>query len=188
MRDRTGIHTSPSREDLSTSVRWLRAARSLRGAARPASHAAFGALYALAMSAARATLRRFRGIDPARAEDLASEVILRALPEVIAAENPRAYYCTALRRAAISWTRRGGAAVREGEARPWEGGPLDAAERAVIDCVDARRRLKALAPRERAVLFAVVEGEAREAIAARLGTSRANVDQIVHRARARVAA
>lgn len=185
MRCSLGSVSSPFCDAVSLGARWRQIAEAVRGSVAPWSSGAFGALYRMAMAEGRRALRRFRGVDAARAEDLASDVLFGARQEIVAAENPLAYFRTALTRAAISWTRKGSARVAEETEARRDAGPLDAAERSAIYRMDAGRRLGAMMSRERAVLLAVAAGDGREEIAERLGTSRANVDQIVHRARAR---
>jgi DNA-directed RNA polymerase specialized sigma24 family protein len=65
-----------------------------------------------------------------------------------------------------------------------EGGTQEDGRRAFV--LDARAELLRLSPRDRAIVVAAALGEEREDIARNLGTSRANVDQIVSRARKRL--
>lgn len=168
---------------------WAAATAALRDASAPEESAAFGALYELVRREGRGMLRSFQKIDDARKDDLAFDALDAALPALLRADSPRAYFAKALRNKALSWRRSPRAAVASpdgaSEARG-SGGPVDGEERLALARLDAGRALDALRPRERAVLLADAEGWSREEIAAMLCTSRANVDQIVSRARRRV--
>ncbi len=168
---------------------WGALAAAIRDAPSAWSCAAFGELYALAIVEGRRVLRGLRGLDDARREDLAIEALLAKLPEVVSAERPRAFFRTVLWRDAISWMRSGRSrlATADEPAEPsrYDEGPYDAEEASAIYRVDARQRLDALDARELEVMLADAWGEAREAIARAVGTSRANVDQIISRARRR---
>lgn len=174
-----------AREVSVTKVRWLQASAPLRGSATPWSHPGASALYGLLFAEGARALRGYRAIDRARREDLISEVFVRALPRIVAADDPCAYFRTALNHEARSWLRRRGARVldaaphteprHDGEAHPF-----------------ARLTLRALArslsSREQQVFLGLMDGEDRDALARRLSTSRANIDQIVHRTRSRARA
>lgn len=176
--------TGVAREVSVTKVQWLRASLALRGTAAPWSRPEAATLYRLIRAEGDRVLRRYRHLDPARREDIAGAVFLRALPSVVAADDPCAYARTALSHEARSWLRRRDAAVvetREGR----EGVSLASARRAEAR-LTLRRVSGTLTAREMDVFRALAEGEDRDTLARRLGTSRANVDQIVHRSRARV--
>jgi RNA polymerase sigma factor (sigma-70 family) len=173
-----------AREVSVTKVQWLRASVALRGTASPWSRPEAVTLYRLIRAEGERVLRRYRHLDRARREDIAGAVFVRALPSVVAADDPCAYARTALSHEARSWLRRRDAVVVETPADR-EGVSLDSARRAEARLI-LRRVSGRLSPREMDVFRALAEGEEREVLARRLGTSRANVDQIVHRSRARV--
>lgn len=163
---------------------WRDAAAAVRRSPAPWSSEGFARLYGLALREGERALRGFRSLDRARREDLAAETVTRALLSVASADAPRAYFRTAVRRAALSWLRAERPAPAAGEATPrYVEGALDDAEARAVYALDAKAALGAMGARDRAVLLADADGEAREAIAATWGTSRANVDQIVSRAR-----
>ena len=173
-----------AREVSVTKVQWLRASVALRGIASPWSHPEAATLYRLMRAEGERVLRGYRQIDRARREDLVGAVFVRALERIVAAADPCAYLRTALCHEARSWLRRRDAAVSEavGETRA---PTVDGARRVEARLV-LRRVCEVLSPREITVLHAVTEGEDRDSLARRLGTSRANIDQILHRTRARV--
>ena len=163
---------------------WRDAAAAVLRSPAPWSSEGFARLYELAQAEGARALRSFRSLDAARRADLAAETITRALLAVASADAPRAYFRTAVRRAALSWLRAERLAPAEKEEAPrYVEGALDAEEARAVYGLDAKAALGAMGGRDRAVLLADADGEAREAIAATWGTSRANVDQIVSRAR-----
>ncbi|MEZ4409510.1 MAG: hypothetical protein R3A52_24015 [Polyangiales bacterium] len=149
---------------------------------------AFAELYALVSREAERVFRAFRGraFDMDEAHDLLAE----RMTEILSAESPRAYFATALRRRLIDVERRARTrreaprteATDEAARRVPSPGTESGAER-VAFVIDARAGVARLTLRERDVLVAVAEGEDRDALARALGTSRANIDQIVSRAR-----
>ena len=164
---------------------WSALAAAVRGAGAPWESAAFSALYALALAEGDVVLRAFRTLDRARRLDLALDTFVTKRGEMVAADRPRAFFRTVLYRDAVSWVRsprsRVAADPQEGVGG-FEGAP-DGAEAGLVYRLDAGRRFEALSARERAALFADALGVAREAIGRTLGASRANVDQIISRAR-----
>ena len=130
-------------------------------------------------------LRAFRTLDGARRLDLALVTFVTKRGEIVAADRPRAFFRTVLYRDAVSWVRspRSRVAADPQEAAGGFEGAPDGAEAGLVYRLDARRRFEALSPRERAALLADAEGVTREAIGHSLGASRANVDQIISRAR-----
>lgn len=175
------LQTSPASDP------WSVIAAELRASASPWKSAAFARLYDLARAEGPRVLRSFRALDQERRIDLALGTLLAKLDEIIAADRPRAFFRLALRNDAISWTRspraRVGALLEE--APVYDQRALDASEASLIYRVDARRRFHALDARARDVMLAEAFGETREAIGRAAGTSRANVDQIISRARRR---
>lgn len=143
-------------------------------------------LYELALEDGPRLLARFqRRLGDDRVVDLVHDLLATKVDAIVAAEEPRALFCTALQRRAISWLRRGDAAVAE-EAPESASGKEDESDRQRF-LIDARAALEGLSDRERAMAVAVALGEEREEIAREFKTSRANVDQILSRIRRRFA-
>ncbi|MFO0735400.1 MAG: hypothetical protein U0270_05955 [Labilithrix sp.] len=143
-------------------------------------------LYELALEDGPKLLARFqRRLGDERIVDLVHDLLSTKAEAIVAADEPRALFCTALQRRAISWLRRGDAAVMEAGPES-AGGREDEGERQRF-LLDARAALDGLSERERAMAVAVALGEERETIAREFRTTRANVDQIVSRIRRRFA-
>lgn len=163
---------------------WAAAMTALRASPEPYASAAFGALYTLVCRDGRRVLRTFRQIDDDRKDDLALDTLLVALSGMLSADSPRAYFATALRHTALSWRRSPRAAVAEfapETTRPVERD--DDAERSAHRRLVLRRALDGMKPLHRAVVLAEARGDSRDEIAATLGMSRANVDQVISRVR-----
>lgn len=161
---------------------WTSLAAALRRSASPWSSEAFGALYELARDEGASALRSFRAIDSERRRDLALDTLLAKRAEIIAAERPRAFFRTVLQRDAISWMRSPRSRVASDEALATCCG-CKSSDARHVERLDALRRVAALDGRSRAMLVADAMGESRPEIAARAKTSRANVDQVISRAR-----
>jgi DNA-directed RNA polymerase specialized sigma24 family protein len=161
---------------------WTWVVAELRRAASPWSSEAFGALYELARAEGAVALRSFRAIDSERRRDLAIDTLFAKWAEIIAAERPRAFFRTVLQRDAISWMRSPRSRIASDE---WlaERCGCGSSEARHVDRIDGLRRVAALDARSRAMLVADAMGETRPEIAARAKTSRANVDQVISRAR-----
>jgi RNA polymerase sigma factor (sigma-70 family) len=163
-------------------------ASSLAGDALKSPH--LGRLYELALADGPRLLASFRRrLGDDRILDLIHDLLAAKLEAIVMADEPRALFCTALQRRAISWLRRGDAAVVED---PEEDSTVASSSEESEDerqgfILDARNVLSKLPDRERAMVVAVALGEDREAIAKTFGTSRANVDQIVSRVRKKLA-
>lgn len=147
----------------------------------------FRPFYECAMRQAAFTLRSFeRQLGQDRLVDLAHDVLLR-WRRIIAADSPRAYLIVCLLNQARSWMRRQDAPVVED---PPEVPPPDpdtgAEENRRIAALDFRRRRDLLTPREQTIVSAELAGQTRAEIAEALGTTRANVDQILNRMRRRL--
>lgn len=138
-------------------------------------------LYALALADGRSCLRTFRDLDHARKLDLIHDVLASGWNAILTAENPRAWFITALTHRTIGWVRRRGAAVVE--ASGLEPSPLSEDPAYLID---AWRAFEALSIREQHILLADALGEPRAEIARAFGTTRANIDQIISRSRKRL--
>lgn len=167
----------------SSNDRWREAAEGVRAAPSPWESESFGELYLLAKSEASLVLRTFRTMDDARREDIALGALVEKLPEIAAADRPRAYFRTVVLNDAISWTRGDRARVAETPrtTRAYVEGPLDEEEMRAIYRLDVCGALESADERELAMLLADAEGVAREDIARAHGTTRANVDQIISR-------
>ncbi|MFO0649351.1 MAG: hypothetical protein U0326_24120 [Polyangiales bacterium] len=175
------LQTSPASDP------WSVIAAELRASASPWRSAAFARLYDLARAEGPRVLRSFRALDRERRVDLAIDTLVAKAEQIIAADRPRAFFRKALHNDAVSWTRSPRARVDAfpEEAPLHDQGAPDASEASLIYRLDARRRFHALDTRARDVMLAEAVGETREAIGQAAGTSRANVDQIISRARRR---
>lgn len=143
-------------------------------------------LYQLALEDGPRLLARFqRRLGDERIVDLVHDLLATKVDAIIEADEPRALFCTALQRRAISWLRRGDAAVAS--ERPESAADRDDEGERQRFLLDARAALDDLAPRERAMAVAVALGEEREAVAREFKTTRANVDQILSRIRRKFA-
>jgi DNA-directed RNA polymerase specialized sigma24 family protein len=143
-------------------------------------------LYELARADGPKLLSRFaRRLGDERVLDLVHDLLATKLESILAADEPRALFCTALQRRAISWLRRGDADVVEDKPDIANDASLDQEPERQRFLLDARAALDGLPPRERMMVVAVALGEEREAIAREFQTTRANVDQIVSRVRRR---
>jgi DNA-directed RNA polymerase specialized sigma24 family protein len=165
---------------------WIRVVLLIRADADPLRSPHLGKLYDLALADGPRLLKSFqKRLGDDRILDLVHDLLATKLEAIVAADEPRALFCTALQRRAISWLRRGDAAVVEdAPERPPEGVVEDERQGFLVD---AKNALEGLPERERAMVVAVALGEEREAIAQAFRTTRANVDQIVSRVRRRFA-
>jgi DNA-directed RNA polymerase specialized sigma24 family protein len=155
----------------------------LRAAPDPFRCPELAEFYALALADGPLLLSTFRQrLGDERILDLVHDLLASKLEAILAADEPRAFFCTALQRRAVSWVRRGDAAVHETTSGDETSAPDDTDAAFVVD---AKAALQALSPRDRAVAVAVALGDEREEIAVTMGTTKANVDQIVSRIRKR---
>lgn len=139
-------------------------------------------LYELALEDGPRLLARFqRRLGDERIVDLVHDLLSTKADAIVLADEPRALFCTALQRRAISWLRRGDAAVAS--ERPETAGERDDEGERQRFLLDARAALEGLSERERSMAVAVALGEEREAVAREFKTTRANVDQILSRIR-----
>lgn len=169
---------------MATADEWRRVRESLMAAGDPMRSPLFSELYRLAREDGLRGLRKFRQIDRQDHQDLVHDVLIKALPKLLSptTTNPRAYFLTAVRRAAIDALR------RRAKTRSLEPEQLEAAVGAATnpsEIVDRQALLESESPKNQQILVAVALGESREKIARAMGTSRANVDQIVSRFRKR---
>lgn len=145
-------------------------------------------LYRLACEEGRRALRRFPDRVRAEVEDLVHDILFDKLGVILGAASPRAMFITVIRNAAIDLQR------REARARPDDDTDVEhvnslanGADQVVAARLEVERVTALLTPRERQVFAAIASGEDRDDIAEALGTSRANIDQLVSRARRRLA-
>lgn len=166
---------------------WAAAMTALRASPAPYASAAFGALYTLVCRDGRRVLRTFRQIDDDRKDDIALDTLVTALPALLRADCARAYFATALHRAVVSWLRSPRATVAELVVEStrdagYDGDAESCAHRRIA-AREAFEALRGLNSRDRAVMLAEARGDSRDEIAAALGMSRANVDQVISRVR-----
>lgn len=163
---------------------WSGVCEALRSTDRPHAHAAFATLWTLALPTGRRALRRYRALDASRIEDLVRDVLVARLSEIVRAASPRAYFVSAVHNTARSWLRSPRAEVVEPDAREgYVNNALDDEEALRVFVIDGRARFAAQSSRAQRLMAADAMGWTREEIAAHEGTSRANVDQILSRAR-----
>jgi DNA-directed RNA polymerase specialized sigma24 family protein len=189
------------RLSVSVADEWVELAAKLRTADNPYAAPEAARLIQLALGAGRAILgKQFPNLQETAREDIVHDLLAQQLPAIVASSAPRAFFGRCVVHAAISWIRyekvREGVVVGRGHdddpddssAEPGEqlapGDRLGSLsdERAVVT-LDLKDRLEYLTERERTVLIAVAMGEGREELAMLLGTSRANIDQILSRVR-----
>lgn len=164
---------------------WKAVVALVRAAAEPLQSPHLPRLYELALADGPRLLGNFRRrLGQERIVDLIHDLMAAKVDAIIAADEPRALFCTALQRRAISWLRRGDAEV-VAEVRETADACGAAEDERQGFILDAKSALDQLPARERAMVVAVALGEERESIAREFGTSRANVDQIVSRVRRR---
>lgn len=173
---------------MSGSEEWRRIVDEVAATDPPLRSRALVELYRLACADAQAALRTFAPTIREQAEDLAQDLVFEKLDTLLAAPNPRALFYTAVRNAAIDLRRR--EARRPTDEDPSERLPSPDASAAVESQVGARLELARaqarLTPRELEIFVAIAAGDDRDDIAKLLGTSRANIDQLVSRARKRL--
>lgn len=159
-------------------------AADVRASNAGARNEAYWELYAEALDEAE-QLRRFRypSLDPTDAATAVDALFERSLAAVVEAHHVRAFLRTCLRNALATLL------VRRRRTLPHPDLEALGVADDGPDLVEQLERLRAFASlgaRERDVLLAVALGDGRARIAERLGVSRAAVDQVVSRARARV--
>jgi DNA-directed RNA polymerase specialized sigma24 family protein len=121
-------------------------------------------------------------LDDERARDLVADLLVAKLDDLVESADPYPYFCTAVRNAGRSWLRRPTAKVRpdSGVARVTQ---EDASASARLELERVVIRLR---PQEAEIFAAIAVGEDRDALARSYGTTRANIDQIISRARKRL--
>lgn len=171
---------------MSGSEEWRRIVEEISATDPPLRSHALVSLYQLACADARAALRSFSTHIREQAEDLAQDIVFEKLGALIAAPNPRALFYTAVRNAAIDLQRQHARRPRDED--PIEQLPsLDAAVESHVGArLELARAQALLTPRELDIFVAIAAGEERDDIARAFGTSRANIDQLVSRARKRL--
>ena len=162
---------------------WLVLTEQVRAAPSFAESPALGELYQLALRDGARALARFRALNEQERQDIVAEKFVTTYVEMLqpTISNPRAFFLTAVNRAALSALRRKQTeqkyepaliGVSEGTART---------EDDTVTTLSLARRLAQLSPRDQQLLRAVYMGEDRDRVARQFETSRANVDQIVSR-------
>lgn len=181
----------PSRDE------WIAVVQCVAQSPTPTRSKEINRLYRLAMDEGRSALRGMQWVREAEVEDLVHDKLHAELASLLLATDPRAYFCTIVRRAALDLRRKNqgkrgdGTALRafvsvddaDFQALPAEDAPID---EALARRRQAQEVIARLSERELQVFVAIMHGEDRDDIAATLETSRANVDQIVSRTRKRV--
>lgn len=181
---------------MATRGEWDEIVAKLRNAASPDRDPAFAQFYRLALEDANLVLRSFDRIPPDQREDLVHDILVLKLPRLLAADNPRAYFVTAVANRAKDWLRNlkaSGVVYRIGKGDDDEVTPPFPEQNhppraeAVLELRDTLEHLGDLSPRDVQVFEAVVFfNEKRKTIAAICGMTRENVDQIVSRVRRRL--
>jgi RNA polymerase sigma factor (sigma-70 family) len=141
----------------------------------------FRLLYELAMKEGPGLLGSM-GIDHERASGLITDLFLRELDKLVTAQVPFPYFVTSVRHAGIDWLRKTRREVVS-EPKVDRAGTQDEASEAVVHL---RAVWQTLTPKEREIFSALQAGEDRDGIARSLRTSRANIDQLISRARKRL--
>lgn len=141
----------------------------------------FGRLYELAIAIGRRLLAKL-ALDDERARDLVADLLVSKLDDLVEATDPYPYFCMAVKNAGKSWLRRPTAKVRaDATDERVTPGDAPASARLELDRVLVRLRQE-----EVEIFAAIAVGEDREVIARRYRTTRANIDQIISRARKRL--
>jgi DNA-directed RNA polymerase specialized sigma24 family protein len=181
---------------VASSEEWAELAELIRQEGGPFKSRAVLRLYKVAQKDGPSLIRSFeKDLGAAVLEELTHALISEKLAEIVQAENPKAFFRTALVRRAISWRRRGDAVVAAVPTEPRVPKPVsgstghaqgrdfdeEAEHRRFVH--DARVILESLSERDRQIVIAVGLGEAPEAIAREFRTTRDNVYQIVRRCR-----
>lgn len=169
------------------SEQWAALVEEVRQAPSPAESPALARLFELAIQVGAVKLSKFRQLGEGEREDLVREKFLDLLPGLVAASNPWGLFVTAIVHAAIDARRRKLTAEKhEGEIlRTAEAHAASRDEVAMAETLDMQACFTGFSPRIQQILRAVAEGEERDDVARVFGTSRANVDQVVSRARKR---
>lgn len=171
---------------MATADTWAETTAQIRAEGGPRRSPSVRRLYELALADGRGMIASFRAqFGDAQIIDLIHDLLAEKLDAIIAADTPKALFRTALVRRAISWRRRGDATVAEDVSEAVSEVQNDEERERRAFVLDARAALLRLPERDREIVVAVVDGADREDLAARFGTSRANVDQIVSRTKQR---
>lgn len=161
--------------------RWLTLRVQLEAAPSPRESPALGELYRLAMRDGTRVLARFSALTVQEREDIVSDKFISALDSIVHATNPRGFFITAITRAATSLLRHKQVEQKHQPTLEELDGGAERTEDDTVTTLDLAVRLRQLSARDRQLVRAVHSGESREEVARRLGTSRANVDQVVSR-------
>jgi DNA-directed RNA polymerase specialized sigma24 family protein len=181
---------------VASSEEWAEVAELIRQEGGPSKSRAVAQLYKYAQKDGPWLIRSFeKELGKGVLEELTHALLAEKLDEIVYADNPKALFRTSLVRRAISWRRRGDAAVMPQSTEPLTPKPISGStghgESRDLDEDAERHRfvhdahviLGGLSERDRQIVVAVGLGEDREGIARAFKTTRANVDQIVSRVR-----
>lgn len=163
-------------------AQWEALGQKVWAAPEPQECSALAELYSLAMRDGAQVLAGYRDLSPQEREDIVSDKFVTQWRAIVAAANRRAFFVTAITRAAISALRRKTTEHKNEADLSLAAVPTARTEVDIVSTLDLAARLRQLSPRDQQVLRAVAEGEDREIVARHFDTSRANVDQIVSRA------
>lgn len=172
---------------MSSSAEWREVVELIAGAPIPARSPELAHLYRIACEEGRHALRRFPQDLRAQVDDLVHDILFDKLGAILGATNPRGLFIITVRNAAIDLQRRQGRVdLDDGTTAERSRSPARSADQVVDARREAERVAALLSPREQQIFAAIADGEDRDDIAAALGTSRANIDQLVSRARRRL--
>jgi RNA polymerase sigma factor (sigma-70 family) len=141
------------------------------------------------MEDGRWTLRSFHQISEEDRDDLVADAFWRALPKILAATTPRAFFVGVVTHAAVDRLRRRDTRrAKEDELSSLAENRQEGSDRegTLVDSIQLQRALSALGERDHDIIAAVWYGEDREEIARQHGISRAAIDQVVSRLRRRL--
>jgi DNA-directed RNA polymerase specialized sigma24 family protein len=161
--------------------RWRGLVERVLAALSPDESPAFGELYLLAIADGLRVLRGFRALSEEELRDVVAEKFVREWASILTADRPRAYFLTAVKRAAISALRKKGTAGKHQEALLSVADDAARTEDDTVTTLELAARLRRLSPRDQQIVRAVHSGEDREEVALCFRTSRANIDQICSR-------
>lgn len=165
---------------------WREVIDALSGSPAPLRSPHMTRLYTLAVKTAHDALRSHGPSVREQVEDLVHDKLFACLEDLLTASKPRAFFVTAIRRAALDLVRRERRYDHDDETPDAHlSDPSPCADDTIASREELSALIASLSARERDVVGAVAQGCDREELAAALGTSRANIDQIVSRVRKR---
>lgn len=150
-------------------------------------HEDVGKLYAIALKVAPSQLRSFE-LPDGLPEDLAADLLTAKLnQQVDCVGTAFSFFVASLQNKAKSWKRHQRVRLNHQERQAVsETEPTEEPDGTEVERRLAKAR-KVLTDREREIFEQIGREERREEIAARLGTSRTNIDQLISRARKKLA-